>query len=203
MLVIGVTGGIACGKSTVARMFGRLGEKVIDADRIAHDLIKPSTAIWQRVVDEFGKGILNKNSAINRRRLGRIVFADPKKRKKLEELIHPRVIEVIEETVAKIKKQPRAPSSEPSAIIIDAALLIEANLVSMVDKLVVVVAGRRTQIKRLKRSRLTEAEAVRRIASQMPLREKENLADYVIRNDGDTEETRKQVRKIWKEINKR
>ncbi|MCK4325716.1 dephospho-CoA kinase [bacterium] len=209
MLVIGITGGIACGKSTAAKMFGHLGGKVIDADRIAHKLIKPGTAIWQRVVDEFGtrksaasEGILNKNLSINRRRLGRIVFADQRKRKKLERIIHPGVIEVIEEAVTRIKKQQSAPSPEPSAIIIDVPLLIEANLVSMVDKLVVVVASRKNQIKRLRRSGLAEVEAIRRIDSQMSLRKKEKLADYVIRNDADLEETMKQVRKIWEDMNK-
>ncbi len=216
MLVIGVTGGIACGKSTVARMFGHLGGKVIDADRIAHSVVKPKTAIWQRVVDEFGtrksaasEGILNKDLSINRRRLGRIVFADQRKRKKLEKIIHPRVIEIIEGTVAKtrksaasVKKQQSAPSPELSAIIIDVPLLIEANLVSLVEKLVVVTASRRTQIVRLRRSGLTEVEAIRRIDSQMPLRDKEPLGDYVIRNDGNLEETARQVREIWKRINK-
>ncbi|MCK4262386.1 dephospho-CoA kinase, partial [bacterium] len=162
-----------------------------------------------RVVDEFGtrksaasEGILNKNLSINRRRLGRIVFADQRKRKKLERIIHPRVIEVIEEAVTRIKKQQSAPSPEPSAIIIDVPLLIEANLVSMVDKLVVVVASRKNQIKRLRRSGLAEVEAIRRIDSQMSLRKKEKLADYVIRNDADLEETMKQVRKIWEDMNK-
>ncbi|MCD5390458.1 dephospho-CoA kinase [candidate division NPL-UPA2 bacterium] len=209
MLVIGITGGIACGKSTVARMFGRLGAEIIDADRIAHSVIEPGTSAWQRVVDEFGRGILNKNLAVNRRKLGRIIFADSEKRRKLEEIIHPRVIEIIKKTAARtrksaasVKKQQSASGLELSAIIIDAPLLIEANLVSLVEKLVVVTASRKTQIVRLRRSGLTEGEAIRRIDSQMSLREKEALADYVIRNDGNLKETARQVREIWKQINK-
>jgi len=95
MLILGLTGGIACGKSTVAHLLETRGAKVIDADKIAHEVMRPGTNVWKGIVDYFGKSILNKDSSINREKLARIIFAEEKKRRKLEEIVHPAVIKII------------------------------------------------------------------------------------------------------------
>jgi len=197
MLILGLTGGIACGKSTVTRMFAALGAEVIDADEIAHEVMRPGTKEWKRIVDYFGKSILNKDSSINRMELGKVVFSSVKKRKKLEEIVHPVVVRTIQ---GKIRKLATCDLRLSTIVVIDAPLLIEANLTSLVDKLVVVSAWRRIQMRRLKENGLSGSEAVKRIDSQLSLKEKIKLADYVIRNNGNLADLENQVEKVWKEI---
>jgi len=197
MLIIGVTGGIACGKSTVAGMFRGLGAEVIDADKIAHQAMRPRTAVWKKIGELFGKDILNEDLSINREKLGKIVFSSTKERRRLEKIVHPVAIKAIKKKIkdcSNLKIQPL------TIIVIDAPLLIEANLTSLVDVLVVVSAWRRTQMRRLKASGLKENEAAKRIDSQMSLRSKIKLADYVIRNNGSLAAVERQVEKVWKEI---
>ena len=196
MLILGLTGGIACGKSTVARIFESLGAEVIDADEIAHEVMRPGTSAWKRLVDCFGKGILNKDLSVNRTELGKIVFASARKRQKLEEIVHPAAIKTIKKKI----KELSTVNCQLSTVVVDAPLLIEAGLISLINKLVVVSAWRRTQMRRLKESGLEESEAAKRIDSQMPLEKKIKLADYVIRNNGSLRETEKQVKRVWKEI---
>ena len=198
MLILGLTGGIACGKSTVARLFGSLGAEVIDADEIAHEMMEADTKVGKEIIDYFGKGILSEDLSINRTELGKIIFFSVRKRRKLEDIVHPAVIKTI-------KKKIKALSSvncQLSTVIIDAPLLIEAGLTSLINKLIVVSAGRRTQMRRLQKSGLGGSEAERRIDSQMPLKKKIKLADYVIRNDDSLAETEKQVKRVWEDIRK-
>ncbi len=196
MLILGLTGGVACGKSTVARIFESLGAEVIDADEIAHEVMRPRTVAWKRLVGYFGNGILNEDLSINRTELGEIVFASARKRQKLEEVVHPAVIKTIKKKI----KEFSIFNFQFSTIVIDAPLLIEVNLTSLIDKLVVVSAWRRTQMRRLKESGLKGSEAEKRIDSQMPLEKKIRLADYVIRNNGSLRETERQVKRVWKDI---
>ncbi len=190
-IILGVTGGVATGKSTIAGMLRQLGAVVIDADRISHRFLRRGTPSWQKVVDEFGDEILNKNLVINRKRLGKIIFADKDKRKRLERIIHPLVIETVKRKITQaIKKEQRI-------IVIDAPLLIESGMRSLVDKLIVVNATNHIQRKRLAERGLRREDADRRINSQLPLTMKVKLADYVIENNGDLACTEKQVRRIW------
>ncbi len=178
-------------------MFAALGAEVIDADEIAHEVMRPGTKEWKRIVDYFGKSILNKDSSINRMELGKVVFSSVKKRKKLEEIVHPVVVRTIQ---GKIRKLATCDLRLSTIVVIDAPLLIEANLTSLVDKLVVVSAWRRIQMRRLKENGLSGSEAVKRIDSQLSLKEKIKLADYVIRNNGNLADLENQVEKVWKEI---
>lgn len=176
MILVGITGGIATGKSTVAKMFRECGAVVIDADELARDVVKPGKPAWREIVELFGKTVLKQDRSLNRQALGSIVFRNPIKRRQLERIIHPRVAR--EQT--RLTKQ--AARRDPSAIVIyEVPLLFEAGVDKRVNKIIVVTADRETQIARLeKRSGLSHAEAIRRINSQMPLAKKIQRADYVL-----------------------
>lgn len=175
MILVGLTGGVATGKSTVAAMFKRCGAVVIDADQLARDVVKPEKPAWRDIVTVFGGEALNPDGTINRSALGAIIFRSKAKRQRLERIIHPRVAqEQIRLTRAAAKKDPHA------VVIYDVPLLFEAGIDKRVDKTIVVTADRDTQIARLKnRNGLTRAEALRRIRSQLPLAKKTARADYV------------------------
>lgn len=176
MILVGLTGGIASGKSTVARMFKRCGAVVIDADELAREVVKPGKPAWREIVKTFGKTVLNPDRTLNRHALGAIVFGNRTKLRQLERMIHPRVAR----EQARLTRQ--AARKDPNAVVIyDVPLLFEAGIDKRVDTIIVVNTHRETQIARLKkRNRLTRAEAARRIRSQMPLANKVRLADFVL-----------------------
>jgi dephospho-CoA kinase len=193
MFMVGLTGGIASGKSLVARVFKDLGAHVIDADRIVHELLEPGQQACKEVVNHFGKDILLPNGAIDRRKLGEIVFNDPEKRAWLNSCLHPKVFNAY--TVQVQHLQRRQPDT---LVILDAALLIETGYHRTMDRLVVVYADREQQIKRLSlRDAFTREQAMARITSQMPLTEKRAHADYVIDNTGNREDTEVQARAVF------
>jgi dephospho-CoA kinase len=193
-IILGVTGGIATGKSTIAGMLGELGAKVIDVDKLSHHFLRRETSSWQKVVDEFGDEILSKNLVINRKRLGKIIFANEDKRRRLEKIIHPLVIEAVKEKVSQAIAQKQA------VIVIDAPLLIESGMASLVDKLIVVNAPNHIQRKRLSRRGLNKEEIDERVNSQLSLAVKVKLADCIVENNGSLTWARKQVRRIWNEM---
>ncbi len=180
MIFVGLTGGVATGKTTVANMFRRCGAVVIDADELARQVVTPGKPAWRDIVRTFGKQILKPDRTINRHALGAIVFHDKKKLRRLERIIHPRVAR----EQARLTKQ--AARKDPKAVVVyDVPLLFEAGIDKRVDKIIVVTADRDTQVARLKkRNGLTRAEALRRIKSQMPMSKKRRFADYVV--DGTT-----------------
>ena len=196
MIVIGLTGSFGTGKSTVARMLKELGARVLDADTIAHDLIRPGRNCWRKIVHCFGLDILNKNQSINRDKLAKIVFKKRQDLRKLEEIIHPLVIREIAARLGKIEN-----SRKNEIVVIDAPLLIEAGLAKKVDTLIVVKLNRTGQIARaLKQKGISRAQILKRIRSQLPLSKKIAIADYVIDNNRRKNDTRRQVKKIWEEI---
>jgi len=193
MLLVGLTGGIASGKSLVARVFKDLGAHLIDADRIVHELLEPDQEAWQKVLDHFGNDILRENNSINRRRLGEIVFGNGQERAWLNSCLHPMVFSVYTTQVKHMRER-----SPDSIIVFDAALLIETGYNRNMDKIVVVYSEREQQIERLLlRDKFTREQALARITSQMPLSEKRGHADYVIDNSGLREDTEEQARRIF------
>jgi dephospho-CoA kinase len=196
MFIIGVTGSFGTGKTTVAKMFKELGAKLIDADEIAHKIIRPGTIAWKKAIASFGRCILLPQGIIDRKKLGSIVFKDKSSLDKLCRIIHPIVIEEIEKKVNQIKID-----TPDSLVVIDAPLLIEAGLVDRIGVLIVVKANRETQIKRsINRTRLSRNQILQRIRMQMSLKDKEEKADYIIDNNGTLAQTKKRVKKIWKEV---
>ncbi len=198
MILTGLTGGVATGKSTVARMFQQCGAVVIDADALARDVVQPDKPGWRAIVRRFGKSILNPDRTINRQALGAIVFRHPAKRRMLERLVHPRVA----------REQRRltreAATEDPSAVVIyDVPLLFEGGIDKRVDKIIVVTADQKTQIARLKkRNGLSRTESLRRIRSQMPLSQKIRKADIVIDGTLPRAAGRKRVRDVFKALSK-
>tara|TARA_B100000315_G_scaffold253559_1_gene292596 strand:+ start:16057 stop:16668 length:612 start_codon:yes stop_codon:yes gene_type:complete len=196
MLLIGLTGGIASGKTTVSNMFVKLGAHLVDADVIARDIVKPNQAAWEEIVAVFGDSVLDDKKEIVREKLASVIFDDPEKRKQLEAITHPRIIEEENRRVNKLRK-----NNTSGIIILDAALLIEAGHHNRVDKLIVVSLNKDAQIKRLKeRDGLSFTDAEKRLDSQMPLDEKIKLADYVIDNSKPLNEVEKQVSEIYKKL---
>ena len=194
MLIIGLTGGIAAGKTTVAGMFKKRGARVIDADKIGHKIIKPRTETWQEIVASFGKGILNKDLSINRRKLGKIVFTNPRFLRRLNKIMHPAMTKMIKKEIAKLVASP----SPPAILILDAAVLFEANWSSLVDKIIIVKTSRQNQLKRLRRYKnLSQEEAKEKITSQVALQRKMKRADYLVENNGPLRQIEKKVKEIW------
>ena len=192
-VLVGLTGSIATGKSTVSRMFAHLGARVIDADLLAREVVMPGQAAYARIVEEFGPQVIQKDGSLDRKALGALVFGDSAKRKRLEEITHPaiglrqqRILSVFDEEAFE------------GVVIWDVALLYEGGGAAKMDRVVVVYADPETERRRLtERDGLSEADARARIASQILIAEKAKLADYVIDNSGTREETERQVRTVY------
>jgi dephospho-CoA kinase len=193
--ILGLTGGIASGKSTVSDMLLNKGYTVIDADLAARQVVEVGQPAYLAIVEEFGRSILNKeDDTINRAKLGDIVFHNEEMRKKLNGIVHPAVRGLM------LSEKDQAIESGKNTIIMDIPLLFESELTWMVDRTIVVYVDSETQLSRLmKRNQFTEQEASSRIASQFPLEEKIGLADAVINNNGTIEETEEQLEKILNE----
>lgn len=195
MYVIGLTGSLGSGKSTVAGMFTDLGAKVIDADKIAHQLMMPGAPCYQPVVKMFGSDIL-RGKRIDRKKVAECVFSDVKQLRRLERIIHP---QVRKEILAKIKQY--RSHKKKTVVVIDIPLLFETKLDSCVDMSIVVKANKAIHIARsTKLLGITKAEAERRTNAQMPLRKKIRLADMIIDNGKTLNQTNKQVKRIWEKL---
>jgi dephospho-CoA kinase len=196
ILRVGLTGGIASGKTTVASLLAEHGAYVLDADRIGHDLIAPGGAAHASVVARFGPSIVEPDGTISRPRLGAIVFADGEARRALDAIVHPHILPEVGRRLAAYLETGHA-----LVAIVDAALLVEAGMARSFDRLVVVRCVRETQIRRLMtRNGMTQAEAERRIDAQAPLDTKLAVADYVVDTDGTMRQTREQVDRLWRDL---
>jgi len=195
-LLVGLTGGIATGKSTVSTMFAHLGAKVVDADLLAREVVMPGQPAHTRIVYEFGPEVLQADGQLDRKRLGAIVFADALKRKRLEQITHP-AIRVRQQRILSVYEE----EAFDGIVIWDAAVLIESGGATAMDRLVVVTADAETELARLMaRDGFSEEDARGRIASQMPLAEKVKLADYVIDNSGTRDATQRRVREVYRAL---
>jgi len=196
MILVGLTGGVATGKSTVANMFKQCGAVVIDADELARQVVEPGKPAWRQIVKTFGRGVLNQDRSLNRQALGAIIFRHPAKRRALETIIHPRVAR----EQARLTRQ--AARKDPKAVVIyDVPLLFEAGIDKRVDHTIVVTANQTTQVSRLKhRNGLSRAEALRRISSQMPMAQKIQQADHVLDGTVPRPSLRKQVGRLFESL---
>ena len=192
-LLVGLTGGIATGKSTVSHMLRGLGAEIIDADLLAREVVEPGRPAWHEIVGEFGRDVVSPDGTLDRRKLGAIVFADPERRKRLEAITHPAIRAGVQARLDELAARGFA-----GIVFYDAAILIEALGHKDMERMVVVITDEATQAARLQgRDGTDDAQGRRRIASQMPLAEKAKLADYVIDNSGDREATAEQVRRVF------
>lgn len=194
MRVIGLTGGIASGKTSVASLLERLGVAVVDADRLAREIVEPGEEALSEIVEAFGERVLNSNGTLNRAALAEIVFSDQAARRTLEAITHPAIRRRAEERLARLKE-----AGVETAFYV-APLLFEAGIISRVNEVWVVYLDRETQLKRLMaRDGLGREAALARIASQMPMEEKKRLGRIVIDNSGSEEELEAQVLRLWRE----
>jgi len=197
MIIVGLTGSVGTGKSTVTNFFGELGAYIIDWDELAREVTRPHLRSWKEIVEYFGKDFLNEDLTINRQKLAEIVFSDKEKVAKLNQIVHPEVFKEDERITNEIK------SLAPDALIIkDIPLLFELTRPIFVDKVVVVSASEQTQLRRLEEKGISLEDAQSRIKSQLPLEEKIRSADFIINNDGPLEETKKQVEEIYSLLRK-
>ncbi|MGM7720884.1 dephospho-CoA kinase [Metabacillus sp. Hm71] len=190
-IVIGLTGGIASGKSTVSNIFKKAGIRVIDADKISREVVEVGQPAYKQIIETFGEEILHEDLTLHREKLGALIFSDETKRKQLNEIVHPAVRqEMLKQTQEEKERQAKA-------VILDIPLLFESSLTYMVDKTVLVYVNEDTQLKRLmERNGFSEEEAMMRINSQMPLKDKVKLSDEIIDNNGSIEETTIQINKL-------
>lgn len=192
MKVIGLTGGIASGKSTAAKILAELGAVVIDADQLARDVVRPGEPAYHAIVASFGNDVLNDDGTINRQALANIIFADPAARERLEAITHPAIARQAEHLLAELR------SRGTRLAVYMAPLLIEAGVTGRVDEIWVVYVDRETQIRRLMyRDGLSKADALQRIASQMSMEEKRDLARVVIDNRGTEADLVRTIRETW------
>jgi len=199
MLNVGLTGGIACGKSTVANMLEKRGAYLIDFDKLAHEVQKPGKPAWKEVVNCFGDKILGPDGKIDRIKLGNIVFGNKNKIKKLSQIVHPFVYQQWRHLVDNITRK------QKNAIIVsDVPLLFEGKMQHLFDVTILVLIDPEEQVRRLiKRNGLNEEEARKRLKSQMPIREKISLANMVIENKSSIAETEEKVEHVWRELLRR
>ena len=193
MKVIGLTGGIGSGKSTVSQFLAELGATIIDADKIGHEVLKPDTEVWREVVVTFGKQIVAANGTIDRKNLGAIVFSNPEARAQLNQIMHPRIYEMVKAQLAEYQRQ------GTNVVVVEAPLLVEADWTLLVDEVWVTTAAEDIVLKRLReRTGLSKAESQARIRAQLPSEEKIKSADVVIDTDCDLDELKAKVRELWR-----
>lgn len=192
MKVIGLTGGIGSGKSTVSQFLIELGAVILDADRVGHEAFKPDTNVWREVVATFGRQILTPNGNIDRKKLGEMVFGNPESLLRLNQIMHPRMYEIVKAQLEEYRRQ------GVSVVVLEAPLLLEAGWTSLVDEVWVTVAPEATVLRRLReKSGLSEQQSLARIRSQLPPEERVKHANMVINTDCSLDELKAKVKELW------
>ena len=218
MLVIGVTGGLGTGKSSVCAMLRELGARTIDADVVAREVIAPGTPGWRAIRRVFGSRVIAAGGAVDRRALAGIVFADHRRLARLNAIVHPRVLRRIRQDIARLRRDEKRPACAQRAgkrggqartrrskrcrvLAVEIPLLVEAGVTRVVDRVVLVEATTRQQVARVRAATGWSTAAIgRRITAQLPLDVKRRVADDVITNSGTRNQTRRQVRALWKRL---
>lgn len=194
-MVLGLTGGIACGKTTVAQAFKVLGAVVVSADELAREVVRPGGAVLTRIAEQFGGQVLHDDGSLNRKAMAEVIFNDPEARRALNDITHPAIAALAGERLRD------AEHGEAALVIYDAPLLFEVGADRQVDKVLVVKADEEVQLARLMaRDGIDRRQALARVAAQMPLSEKVARADFVIDNSGSAEETQRQVKILAKQL---
>ena len=195
MKIIGLTGGIGSGKSTVSQFLSELGAVVIDTDRVGHEAFKSGTIAWQQVVSVFGKQIVDTDGNIDRKKLGEIIFNDPPARLKLEQIMHPAIYEIVKAQIEEYRRQGVA------IVVLEVPLLVEAGWASFVDEVWVTTAPENTVLRRLEeRTGMTAQESLARIRSQLTPEERLKHADVVIDTDCTLAELKAKIKKLWQRL---
>ncbi len=193
--VIGLTGGIGSGKSTVSQLLAELGAVILDADKIGHEAFKPNTEAWSEVVATFGREILAPNGEVDRKKLGEIVFSNSESLSRLNQIMHPRMYNIMKAQIEEYRRQ------GVDVVVLEAAILIEANWTPLVDEVWVTIAPKDMVLERLKKQRgLVEEQTLARIRSQLSLEERVKHADVVINNDGGFDEIKAKVKELWERL---
>jgi dephospho-CoA kinase len=196
VIVAGLTGGIATGKSTVAAVFEEAGARLIDADRIAHDAVRKGAPAYHEIVAHFGTGVLLEDGEIDRRRLAAVIFNDPVEQRAIEHIVHPQVKQEIARRLDLIRQE-----TPDAVVVLDVPLLFETGMYREYDAVLVVYIPEQLQLARLvTRDGLTAGEALARIRSQMAIEKKKSLATHVIDNSGSIEDTRAQALQIYRQL---
>jgi len=196
MLLVALTGSIASGKTVVAAIFKELGCYVSSSDAIAHELILPQNPAWKKLISRFGDKILNRDQTINRKKLGKLIFSNNKDRQFLNSLLHPLVMERKKKLIQSLKKEKKY-----KIFISEAALTIEAGLTDFFDKIIVTYCKSATQIQRLqKRDNISKKEALSKISSQLPQKDKIKVADYVINTSGNFRKTIEETEQVYRHL---
>ncbi len=192
----GLTGGIASGKTACAGYLAELGARIVDADRIGHDLLLSSGAAYNEIVEAFGESVLDAGREVDRRRLGALVFSDAAKLSRLNAVLHPRIIRQVEETASRLRAE-----NPQAVVIVDAALIFESGIGGHFSKIIVAWCRPEQQVERLiGKNGFSREEAEQRIRSQMPAEEKRRRADFVIDTSGSIEETARQVQALFPKL---
>ena len=195
MKVIRLTGSIGSGKSAVSQFLAELGATIIEADKLGHEAYMPGTEAWRKVVAAFGKQITGADGNIDREKLGKIVFGDPKARERLNRIMHPKIYSMIQARLEEHRKQ------KTEIVVVEAPLLLEANWTSLVDKVWITTASEATVLKRLKeRRKLSEYESLARLRSQLPLGKRLKQADVVIDTECTLEELKEKIKVLWQKL---
>jgi len=196
MILIGITGGIACGKTEVSKVFQKKGAIILSGDEIGKEVVEKNKKVLEELVKTFGKEILNKNKSLNRRNLGEIAFASKDSKDKLNNIIHPHLLKELRRRIESLKNK-----NYQGVVAVDAALIVEWEMQKELDYLIFVQSKREDKIKRLKKQKgYSRKEALDRIKSQLPETAKKRLADFVIKNDEGLKELKRKAESIWEKI---
>ncbi|MFC1903398.1 dephospho-CoA kinase [Chloroflexota bacterium] len=195
MKIIGLTGGIGSGKSTVSEFLAELGANIIDADKLGHEALKPDTKVWHEIVSAFGRQVVNTNGTISREKLGAIVFRNTESRARLNQIMHPRIQDMVATQLEKYRRQ------GVDVVVLEVPLLLEAGWASLVDEVWVTTAPEATVLKWLrKRTKLSERELLARIRSQLPSEARIKHTDVVIDTDCNLDELKAKIKKLWQSL---